>query len=389
MLNAVRLKEDIVRLRRAGLKARLHVGAIMVLPTLLLMGCGSKAPAVDDRVPVKTVVVGMSDSNEQTTDDSPGYAGTIASSFESDLAFRVPGRIVARRARLGERVSAGSPLATLDPEPFRIAARSTEASVAAARAELSKAESEFARNAPLGADRIVAPAQIDRLRAQRDGARARLLDVQAQAAAARDDLGYATLRSPTNGVVTQVSAEAGQYLAAGQVMFRVARPEALDALADVPESVVAGLRTGMPATVTLTSSRGTVAGRIREVSPAADPATRTYRVKVALGASNGARIGMTARVSFPAAAATGNASKAARAVFTLPLTAITQSGKQPAVWVLKPNGGLELRPVNLGTYTESGVTITSGVRAGERVVSAGAHRLDARQRVKPWDGRLP
>ena len=335
------------------------------------------------------MIVGAKAGVDARSSDIPEYAGSIASGFESDVAFRVPGRIVTRRAGLGDRVGVGSALATLDPEPFRIAARSAEASVASARAELTQTESEFARNAPLAAERIVAPAPVDRLRAQRDSARARLLDVQARAAAARDDLGYATLRSPTNGVVTQVSAEVGQYFAPAQVAFRVARPDALDALVDVPESIVASLRPGMPATITMSSSQGPIAGRVREVSPAADPATRTYRVKVSLAATGAARIGMTAKVGFPTATASATSGATGGASFTLPLTAITQAGKRPAVWVVKANGTLELRPVTLGAYTDTGVAAIAGLRRGERIVSAGVHRLDGRQRVKLWDGRLP
>ncbi len=362
---------------------------LCLLSTIALASCGEADKPRDDRVPVRTVVVGAGAGASGSSSATPEYAGSIASSFDSDVAFRVPGRIVTRRAGLGDRVIVGSALATLDPEPFRIAARSAEASVAAARAELIQAEGEFARNAPLAAERIVAPAQIDRLRAQRDSTRARLLDVQARAAAARDDLGYATLRSPTAGVITQVNAEVGQYLAPGQVAFRVARPDALDAIVDVPESIIASLRPGMPATITISSSQSPVSGKLREVSPAADPATRTYRVKVSLAATGDARIGMTAKVSFPAAPISATRVATTKTSFTLPLTAITQEGKRPAVWVVKPNGALELRPITLGAYTDAGVAVSAGVRRGERIVSAGAHRLDPRQRVKLWDGRLP
>lgn len=383
------LKGDLVRPWATIAHSKAPKIVLCLLSMIALASCGEAEKPRDDRVPVRTVVVGSTAGATALSGATPEYAGSIASSFDSDVAFRVAGRIVTRRAGLGDRVSVGSALATLDPEPFRIAARSAEASVAAARAELIQAEGEYARNAPLAAERIVAPAQVDRLRAQRDSARARLLDVQARAAAARDDLGYATLRSPTAGVVTQVNAEVGQYLTPGQAAFRVARPDALDAIVDVPESIIASLRPGMPATITISSSQAPVSGKLREVSPAADPATRTYRVKVSLATTGNARIGMTAKVSFPATTGTAMSGTVAGASFTLPLTAITQSGKRPAVWVVKGSGALELRPVTLGTYADNGVTVRAGVRRGERVVSAGVHRLDEGQRVKLWDGRLP
>lgn len=378
-----------MRPRSRAVCAPAPASVLCLVATIILASCGEPEKPRDERVPVRTFVVGNATAVTAPANNTPGYAGTIASSFESDVAFRVPGRIVARSAGLGDRVGPGSALATLDPEPFRIAARSANASVAAVRAELTQAQGEFSRNAPLAAERIIAPAQVDRLRAQRDSTRARLADVEARAAAARDDLGYATLRSPTRGVVTQVSAEVGQYLAPGQVAFRVAQPDALDAVVDVPESVIASLRPGMPAAITLASSQEPIAGRVREVSPAADPATRTYRVKIALAATGSARIGMTAKVNFPSATTTGSGDATDRSAFSLPLTAITQAGQRPAVWVVKANGALELRPVTLGTYAENSVTVSAGVQRGERIVSAGVHRLDARQRVKLWDGRLP
>ena len=377
-----------MRPRSTNSRSRTRSSLICLLLTVTVASCGDAEKPRDERVPVRTVVVGNAGVTTQVS-NTPTYAGTIASSFESDVAFRVPGRIIARAAGLGDRVGAGSPLATLDPEPFRIAARSADASVAAVRAELTQTEDEFARNAPLSAERIVAPAQFDRLRAQRDSTRARLLDAQARAAAARDDLSYATLRAPTSGVITQVSAEVGQYLAPGQVAFRVSRPDVLDAVVDVPESVITSLTPGMSATIVLGSSNEPIAGRVREVSPAADSATRTYRVKIALASTGAARIGMTAKVNFTFAIPAGSGEAANRSAFSLPLTAITQAGPRPAVWVVKSSGALELRPVVLGEYAENSVTVSAGVRQGERIVTAGVHRLDARQRVKPWDGRLP
>lgn len=374
-----------MRTRSSARATRYAPIALWFGSALLLAACSGKEPPIDNRIAVKTFVVGSVSGSRAPTEQPAQYTGSIASSFESDIAFRVPGRMVARRVNLGDRVGEGSPLAVLDPAPFRLAARSAQASVEAARAELTQAESELDRNTPLGQESIVAPAQIERLRAQRDSARARLRDAEARDAAARDDIGYATLRSPTSGVVTQVSAEVGQYLTPGQTAFRVARPDALDAIVDVPESIVSSLRIGMPAAISVSSSQGTIAGRIREISPAADPATRTYRIKVALNTIGSVRIGMTARVRFPSAVT----SSSGGAAFIIPLTAVAQAGKLPAVWIVKSNGALELRRVRLGSYIGNGVTVSTGLRSGERIVSAGVHRLDARQRVKLWDGRLP
>ena len=355
---------------------------------LLLASCSKTETPQEVQVPVRTVLVG-SVAEPLASESIPIYAAVVASRFASELAFRVPGRILTRGVEMGDQVKAGGSLATLDPEPFRIAVRSAQALVAASRAELIQAEGDLARNAPLVAERIVAPAQADRLLAQRDTARARLAQAQAQEAAAQDDLGHTTLRSPAKGVVTQVSAEVGQYVAPGQPVFRVARPDNLDAVVDVPESAVAAIRPDMPATVLLVSTQQPIAGRIREVSPIADPATRTYRVKVALATSSAARIGMSASVRFAGASDSAKSDEKDGEVFSLPLSAITQSGERPAVWVVKGESVLELRQVTLGSYRDNNVTITAGIQRGERVVTAGVNRLDAQQTVKLWDGQLP
>lgn len=365
----------------------LGVGTSLLITALMLSsGCSGDGQPEDTRVMVRSMVV--EPGGASTTDIGAAYAGVISSSFESDLAFRVPGRIVSRRVDVGDAVSRGAALATLDTAPFQIASRSAEAAVAAARAELDQAQSDVARNAPLAADRIVAAADMARFETQRDAAAARLKDAQARAAAARDDVGYAALRSPIDGVVTAVSAEVGQYLAPGQVMFRVARPGTLDAVVDVPESAVANLRPGQAAQVQLASGDGQpIAGTIREIAPAADPASRTYRVKVALSSAASARIGMTARVSFASQPATSNGQQSP---FRVPRAAIIQDDKRrPAVWVIAGKGKIALRSVSLGQMAGTDVSITSGLRRGERIVTAGVHRLDAGQIVRLWDGRLP
>jgi len=366
-----------------------HLGGgtpLLIAALMLSSGCSGDGQPEDTRVMVRSIVVEPVESGSSET--SAAYAGVITSSFESDLAFRVPGRIVSRRVAVGDAVSRGSALATLDPAPFQTASRSAEAAVAAARAELTQAENDVARNASLAADRIVAAADMARYETQRDAAAARLKDAQARAAGARDDLSYAALRSPIDGVVTSVTAEVGQYLAPGQVAFRVARPGTLDAVVDVPESAIAGLRPGQAARVQLASGDGQpLAGTIREIAPAADPASRTYRVKVALSSPASARIGMTARVSFTSQPST---STDQQIFFRVPRAAIIQDDKRrPAVWVIADKGKIALRPVALGQMAGTDVTITSGLRRGERIVTAGVHRLDAGQVVRLWDGRLP
>lgn len=365
---------------------RVPVIGACALALATLGGCSGEPAKVDRRVPVRMITVGAP-SYAAGSATPPTYAGAIASSFESDIAFRVPGRVVARPAGLGSSVDRGAVLAALDPAPFRLAQQAAAAQVTAAAADAAQARSDVQRNAPLATDRIVPPAQLDRLRTQADTARARLAEARSRAAAARDDLGYATLRSPTSGVVTQVNVEVGQFLSAGQVAFRVARPGSLDAVVDVPEGVVAALRPGVPASVEV-AGQASLPGRIREVAPAADPATRTYRVKVALDRPGPARIGMTARVRFSAAAAPAGPATTSGTAARLPLSALFAFRGRPSVWVARADGSLEARPIHVTGYDRDAMAV-EGVRSGDRVVTAGVHRLDPSLKVKPWDGRLP
>jgi len=353
---------------------------------LLLTGCGGKEEPVDTRVPVRTAMVGATASTEGLMGSEPTYSGFIASRVESAVSFRVAGRLVARSVDVGDVVRSGTSLGALDTAPFRLAAQSAQASVASAQAQFAQAEDELARNMPLAADRIVPAAQIERLRAARDTADARLTAARAQLALARDEAGYATLRAPMAGVVTEVAAEPGQYFSPGQVAFRIAQLGGLEAVVDVPETIVGTLRNGMLATIVLSGSGASLGGRVREIAPSADPATRTYRIKVVLSAPAAARMGMSATVTFPEA---GSESAPGTTVIRLPSGAVFNRGNQPAVWVVKSQGALELRPVTVAAFENDGVTITSGLRQGDRVVTAGVHRLDARQQVRIWDGRLP
>ncbi len=354
---------------------------LVVLP--LMSGCGREAEADVAAIPVRVMTVGAPDAAILAQD--PTYSGVVMARTEAAVAFQVAGRMTDRRVEVGDGVVAGTVLATLDPTPYRLAADAARSSAAAAAAVRDQASGDVERNAPLAADRIVPAAQFDRLKTARDTAQARAGEAQSRLRAAQNDLGYTALRAPSSGVITEIQAEVGQYFAPGQVAFRIARPGSLEAVVDVPESVVASLRAGMPASVALLANDGaSLSARVREIAPSADPATRTYRVRVTLDDPRQARMGMTARVRFDGLSTEGGV-----AGLQVPMSALFNQKDRPAVWVIKPDGtSLELRPVTVTAFAANGATVSAGLRRGDRIVTAGVHRIDAGQRVRIWDGRL-
>jgi RND family efflux transporter MFP subunit len=183
------------------------------------------------------------------------------------------------------------------------------------------------------------------------------------------------LRADKAGAIAQVLAEPGQVVAAGQAVFRLAEAGEIEVAIAVPESRLDGLKPGVPAEITLWTDKAPLRGRLRELSPVADPATRTYAARVSLlDTPPGAALGMTASVRFALGA--GDA-------VVVPRTAIFQQGEQPAVWTIGVDGSLSLRPVTVAGYGDAGALISAGLSSGERIVAAGVHKLAAGQKVRP------
>ncbi|HTY99612.1 MAG TPA: efflux RND transporter periplasmic adaptor subunit, partial [Rhodocyclaceae bacterium] len=200
---------------------------------------------------------------------------------------------------------------------------------------------------------------------------------ESQAGLARNQSAYAHLTADAPGVIAAVLAEPGQVVAAGQAIVKLARDGEREAVIALPENGVAGLAPGAEAEVTLWAGKRAYKGRLRELSPAADPATRTYAARVSLlDADADAALGMTANVRF---------SRPGPAALSLPLSAVFQQdgkGAGPAVWVVGADNVLSLRPVTVGAYTDGGASVTAGLQPGERVVVAGVHKLAAGQAVR-------
>ncbi|MFZ2854786.1 MAG: efflux RND transporter periplasmic adaptor subunit [Rhodocyclaceae bacterium] len=344
------------------------------LPVLVVLAaCGQAVPPPEPLRPVLTRVLGESSgettgkaaskaAGSETGSEGATYSGEVRSRYETALGFRIPGKISARLVDAGAQVKAGDVLARLDPAD-------TALSAAAADAQLVLADAEARRYRDLRTKNFVSAAALD-------AREAALKSAQAQASLAHNQGGYTLLKADQAGVVALVAGEAGQVVAAGQTVFRVARPDTLEVAIAIPESRMPGVRALGEAEITLWSDdKASFRGVLRELSAVADPATRTYAARVAIVAPDRrVLLGMTANVHFRR---TGGDAR-----LSVPLTAIFQKDGKPALWVVDAGQSVALRPVEIASYGETSALLAGGVSAGERVVVAGVHKLSAGEKVK-------
>jgi RND family efflux transporter MFP subunit len=303
--------------------------------------------------------------------DTRSYTGTIKPRYESDLGFRVAGKIVDRLVNIGDRVTPGVTLARLDATDYRLSLESAEAELKAAQSSLKQAEADEQRYAALNKKTWVSDASYDQKKAAADEARGRAERANRALALAKNQLAYTNLVATEAGVVTALPAEVGQVVSAGQLIARVARLDELEAVVSIPESRIDGDRNAA-ATVTLWADAGRVyEARLREVSPQADPATRTYQARYSLLKPDAAiTLGKTAMVHL--------ASQGAGERATLPLAAVFKDQGQPSVWLIdEAHGRLIKQGVEVSGWTETSAIISGGLTAGQKIVAAGVHKLDA------------
>jgi RND family efflux transporter MFP subunit len=305
------------------------------------------------------------------------YSGEVRARYENDLAFRVGGKVTARYVDVGAAVRKGQPLARLDPQDAQLAAEGARSALAAAQADHALATAEVERYRDLYAKKFVSQAVLDARETAFNTTKARLEQARAQLATAQNQSAYTTLTAESDGVITAANVEAGQVVSAGQTVMRFARPAEKEVVINVPESRLADLRAAERiAVAVLAAPDRPYAGVIREVAPNADPATRTFAVKITLpDADEAVQLGMTANVAL--------GERAGRDAISVPLTALTQIDGNAAVWVVDPGTSkINLRPVTVGAYREDGATIAAGLKAGEVVVTAGVHKLLAGETVR-------
>ena len=321
--------------------------------------------------PVRVVSVEVLPGGESVT-----LTGNVQAQDDVALAFRVGGQLIERAVNVGDQVRAGQVIARLDAVNERHAVDAARANLAGAMARLVEARNTVQRYQPMVARGFVARAQFDRAVEARDAAQAQVDAAQAQVNTAENQLGFTTLTADGPGTVTTRGAEPGEVVAAGRMIVRLARQSGRDAVFDVPARVIEAASADDEVSVALsTDAKVTTTGRVREVSPQADPVTRTFKVRVGLASPPAAmRLGSTV---------TGTIHLGGTAGIELPTSALTATQGAPAVWTLDPQSNtVALRNIDVVRFELDRVVVSQGLDAGELVVTAGVQTLRPGQQVR-------
>lgn len=322
--------------------------------------------------PVLSIVAG------QAENQSSGYSGMVEARYSTNLSFRVLGRIVSRQAHLGDVVRKGQLLAKLDTAELRVAVQSAEAAQAIARAERENKEKIFERQATLLNKNATSKSEYDAAKSAAESAKSRVAESKSDLDKSRDQFDFTDLKSNMDGVVTNVYAEVGETVEAGQTVFAVANPNEREAVIDVAEEIVGSIKVGSEFRITVPPLDYECIGKVREISPQSDVRTQTRRLKLDLDSPSEAfRLGTTIN-AFPKFSLSGQIS--------LPSTAILDQEGGSFVYIVDaPNKKVRRVSVTIADRMNDRVTITSGISAGDRVVVAGVHSLTDNQsiRVRP------
>lgn len=350
----------------------------LLLPVLVLGACARHEPPAAVPRPAVVMTIGSSPDAAWMV-----YSGEVRARHELDQSFRIGGKVVTRLVSLGDKIRKGQVLARLDPQDVQLSASASNAQVAAAEADLSLAQTELERARSLAANKFISKSVLDTRHTQVEAAQAKLKQAKAQANVSGNQVGYTTLLAERDGIVTALPVEAGQVVAAGQTVARIADPAEIEVLIWVPESRATMVKAGMAAFVRPWNAQGkTLAAEVREIAGSADATTRTYAVRVGLKQlDESLTLGSTAAVAF---AAPSSASDIA-----IPLPALIKKGATPQVWLVDSQNKLQLRPVEVAEYRDEAAVIRRGLANGDRVVTVGAHTLTAGTSIRPIEQKAP
>lgn len=311
---------------------------------------------------------------------SATYPGDIEARYSTPLSFRVAGKIIERSVRLGDTVKPGQVVAHLDPGDYDKNAASAAAQLDAAQHRYVFAKQQLDRDTAQAQANLIAKAQLEQTQDAYASAVAQRDQAQQQLALAQDQRRYTQLVADHAGIITAENADTGQNVQAGQPVYQLAWSGDVDVVCDLPENAIAGLSVGEAAQLSLPAQPARrYTARIRELAAAADPQSRTWRVKLTLDQPDAAvRLGMTANVVFAANHA------GASGAFTIPATALFHDGNAPAIWIVhKPDNVLQLRRIAVSRYDARTITVTDGLADNDQIVLQGVHTVTAGQKVRP------
>lgn len=335
----------------------------------LLVGCSKPAP--DPRSGAQLVRVTEAKAVQQSGRD---YTGVITARVTGDLGFQIGGKVIQRLVTAGQAVRRGQPLMKIDRTDFVLATDAQVGSVDSARARAVQAAADERRYRDLVSAGAVSASSYDQIKATADSTRAQLAAAQAQERAARNQASYAVLLADADGTVVETMAEPGQVVTAGQTVVRLAHAGPREAAISLPETVRPAI--GSTALASVFNRSGEDVARLRQLSDAADPQTRTFDARYVLsGAASVAPLGATVSIRIPDRGSVGS--------MTVPLGALYDKGQGPGVWIVAGRPlRVTWRPVQVTALGEESATLAGGLRAGEHFVALGAHYLHEGQPVR-------
>jgi RND family efflux transporter MFP subunit len=337
-----------------------------------LAGCDSSASSANDPR-LQTPLVRVAEA-QSAGDSERGFTGLVIARVQSNLTFRVAGKVTARLVDSGQTVRPGQPLMRIDRTDYEHAVAAQRGNAAAAKARLTQAAADEARFQSLVTSGAVSKSAYDQAKAAADSARALFEAADAQLKVAENEGRYSTLVADAEGVIMDTLAEPGQFVAAGQVVMRLAQAGPREAAIDLPETLRPAI--GSMAEASLYGADGRFPAQLRQLSNTADPVTRTFEARYVLdGKAAAAPLGATVTIRMAAAEAASGV--------VVPLGAIDDRGNGPGVWVVDgQEPTVSFRPVKLRQLESERAILSDGLRLGERVVALGGHALHEGQKVR-------